>query len=224
MKTKTKDKSKIQLSLVQKKEAPKPYNEQRTYKQLGGTYSYSAGIIAHKNIFVTAEYLDVLANAFQLAELKHNVKNLAYVVMPNHFYWVFKLSDTADDPVPVYRDLKKTVALEILNLLREEAKDETSQLPLFGLFTDNEKVTRSNPRKILWTFKEEAKKMDLGRQRYRVWDTSAKMRLLENDEQILKTVQYVSDAPLKDRWELVADASEYPYLYISAEMQEKLTA
>jgi REP element-mobilizing transposase RayT len=201
--------------------APKVYAVRPEIRQFGGTYFYAAAIAAHKNIFVTPEYLDLLANAFKLAELKLDIKNLAYVIMPNHFYWVFRLGPKQDDPLPIYREVKRTVALEILNNLKYEAKEENTLFQPLDLFVGNDRVKRSNPRKILWAFKEEAKKLE-GGGKFKVWDNKSRLFLMKDAEQLLKNVKYLVDAPIRERWNLVSDSFAYPYLYISDELMDKV--
>ena len=68
--------------------------ERKPLRQKGGTYFYCGSIINRKNVFVTPEYMDLLANAFKMAEVKKDVKTIAFVIMPNYFYWTFRLSET----------------------------------------------------------------------------------------------------------------------------------
>lgn len=192
-------------------------------RQMGGIYFYSSAIAGKKNIFVTPEYLDLLVNAFKLAEIKNDVRNLAYVIMPNHFYWIFQLSENQDDPVAIYKEVKKNVTLDILRNLRQEAKDDANIFKTLDVFEGNERVSRSNPRKILWAFKEKAKEMNNG-SRYRVWEAKSKLFLLNDSEKVLRNVQFIHDAPIRERWQLVAKANDYPYLYVAEEFLNKLTA
>ena len=93
------------------------------------------------------------------------------------------------------------------------------------IFADNDKVKRSNPRKVLWTFKEEAKRMKKGKEkRYRVWDHQSKMFLIDNDERLVRNVKFVTEAPVRERWQLVSSTFDYPYLYVADDLQDKITA
>ena len=105
-------KSKKQVS--PKTEKPKNEKFTKSLRQKGGVYFYCGAIMGRKNVFVTDEYINLLVNAFKMAELRKDVKNLGYVIMPNFFYWMFRLSEKNDNPVDVYKDVKKQVALEIL--------------------------------------------------------------------------------------------------------------
>lgn len=216
----------IQIAQPQSKKSDEiKYQVRAELRQKGGTYFYSSAIAGRKNIFVTPEYMDLLVNAIRLAELKKDVKNLAYVVMPNHFYWIFRLSEKQDDPLPIYKDVKKEVAWEILKNLRQEAQEDQNHYKLLDLFQKNEKVQRSNPRRILWSLKQEAKKLNPdGQQRYKVWEPKAKLFLIKNDQSLLRNLQYIQDAPVSERWQLVDKAKDYPYLYVAEEMQEVLKA
>jgi len=200
-----------------------PSAEKVPLRQLGGTYFYSSGIINKKNVFVTPEYMDLLVNAFKMAEVKKDVKNLAYVVMPNHFCWIFRLSEKQDDPVAIYKDVKKDVAFAVIKNLLEEAKEGNQPFELLDIFQANEKVGRSNPRKILWTFKEEAKNFE-NNKRYRVWDKKSRLMLLDDEKKIIRNLKFIADAPLRDRWQFVETAQDYPYLYIAEDVQDKLVA
>jgi hypothetical protein len=233
-KTKTRPKQAVQADLELNLEVEKPKDsteqndqdqkaERKPFRQKGGIYYYSAGIIGKKNIFVTPEYMDLLVNAFKLAELQQDIKNLAYVVMPNHFMWVFRLSENQDNPVEIYRKVKMNVASEILNTLRDEAKDDAAQLELLDIFVDNEKVSRSNPRRILWSFKEAAKEFEKNK-RYRVWDKTSKTFLIDNEKSLIRNIKFITEAPMRDRWQLVTSAFDYPYLYVAEELVDQVTA
>lgn len=193
----------------------------KSIRQKGGTYFYSSAIINKKNVFVTPEYLDLLVNAFRLAELKKDIKNLAYVVMPNHFYWVFRLSENQENPTDIYRYFKQEVTLPIIKNLCEEAKEDDAKYEILDIFKENDNVQRSHPRKTLWEFKQEAKKFDKVK-RYKVWDPKASLFLLDDNEKLVKNLKMVQEAPVRERWQLVEDSADYPYLYISDEAAEKL--
>jgi REP element-mobilizing transposase RayT len=221
-----------ELTVVQEIKNPAESGETSTAKpkkrwitrQAGGTYFYSSGIVGKKNIFVTPEYLDLLVNAIKLTEVRKDIKNLAYVIMPNHFYWIFRLSEKQDDPVAIYKDVKKEVSLQILKNLSAEAKDGVKEFEMLDLYKKNDKVKRSPPRKILWSFRQEAKNDQKGERKYKIWDASAKLFLIKDEESLLRNIQFVNDAPTRDRWQLVENSNEFPYLYVAEEMQKKLKA
>lgn len=212
MTTTTKEKTK---STVKKYKTP--------FRQAGGTYFYSSSISGKKNIFVCEDYLDLLVNAFKVAEIQHDVKSLAYVIMPNHFHWVFRLSDQQDNPSAVYGTVKKEVTLEILKLLSEEAKDDKSKKEQLDIFKDNQAVTKSEPRKILWDFKQVAKELDDGR-KFVVWEKKSKIFPINDEESLIRNIKFVAEAPIRDRWNLVEKSMDYPYLYVADEFQVKITA
>lgn len=190
-------------------------------KKLGGIYFYSSMVSGKKNVFVTPEYLDLMVNAFRVIELRYDIKNLAYVVMPNHFYWIFKLSDKKDNPLEVYSAFKKEVTLAIIKNLLSEAKEGAPQFSMHEIFRGNNRVVRSTPRKILWAFKEAAKSLD-NSTRYKVWEPKSRCFLIENEDKLKLNLKLIKDAPLRDRWQLVSDFKDYPYLYIAEEYLDKL--
>ena len=194
--------------------------ERPSIRKMGGTYFYSSSITGNKNVFVTPQYMDLLVNAFKMAEIKQDVKNIAYSIMPNHFMWVFKLSDEKDNPVEAYSELKKNVAFEIIKNLFGESKDENVNFPLYDIFENNERVVRSNPRKILWTFKQKAK--EIGEGRYKVFEKRSRLFLVDDQEKLMKNIKYVYNSPVRDRWQLVEKAEEYPYLFVSEEYLDKI--
>jgi len=206
---------------VQEKSNEKNQKSWKPLRQPGGTYFYSSVIAGKKNVFVTPEYMDLLINAFKMVEIKQDIKNLAYIVMPNHFLWVFRLSEKQDDPVKIYAAVKKEVTLAILKNLSQEAKDENEQFEMLDLFKTNEKVNRSHPRRILWQFKQEAKKLDNGK-KFQVWQPKGKIYLLDDDERLNRNLKFIQEAPVRDRWQLVEKAEEYPYLFMSEEALEKI--
>ena len=204
-------KEKQQPSEVQKQ-------DRKPLRQKGGMYFYSGVIMGKKNVFVTAEYIDLLTNAFKLAELKMDVKNLAYVIMPNHFYWLFRLSANQDDPVAIYKEVKGKVAMEIMKNLQEEVKLE-KPFALVDLFKKNERIGRSTPQKLLWSFEEYAKAFE-NNKRFKIWMPKTEIRLIDNDELLQKKLAVIKNAPVGERWKMVASPEEYPYLYLSDEVAD----
>ncbi|PIR93920.1 hypothetical protein COT97_04315 [Candidatus Falkowbacteria bacterium CG10_big_fil_rev_8_21_14_0_10_39_11] len=212
MSTKTKEKT-VNETMVKKYKTP--------FRQAGGTYFYSTAISGKKNIFVCEDYMDLLVNAFKVAEIQHDVKSLAYVIMPNHFYWIFRLSEKQDNPSQVYGTVKKEVTLEILKLLSEEAKDDKNKKGQLDIFQKNQAVKRSDPRKILWDFKQMAKALDDGR-KYVVWEKKGKVFPINDEKSLIRNLRFVADAPIRDRWNLVEKSLDYPYLYVADEFISKL--
>ncbi|MBU1132300.1 hypothetical protein KKC32_03595 [Patescibacteria group bacterium] len=186
-------------------------------RQPGGIYFHSASIIGRKNVFVTDEYIEVLANAFKMAELRKDIKNLAYVIMPNFFLWIFRLSERDDNPVPVYGELKRDVAGEILKGLKDEVSNATYEVA--RLYQNNERVGRSQPQKILWTFEEMAKRFT-NNKRYRVWAPRTEIRLINTDELLAQKLAVIKAAPVSERWQLAEKPEDYPYLYLADEVLE----
>lgn len=192
--------------------------DRKPLRQKGGLYFYSGVIMGKKNVFVTQEYIDLLVNAFKFAELKMDVKNLAYVVMPNHFYWLFRLSANQDDPVAVYKEVKGKVAIEVMKNLREEVKLE-KPYELIDLFKKNDRIGRSTPQRLLWSFEEYAKAFE-NNKRFKVWLPKTEIRLIDNDELLQKKLAVIKNAPIGERWKMVAASEQYPYLYLSEDVAE----
>ena len=212
MKKENKQKTQGQTS-GSKKKYDKPLREK------GGVYFHSGLIIGKKNVFVTDSYLNILTNALKTIEVKRDIKSLAYVIMPNYFHWMFRLSPKNDDPVKVYSELKGEVAKEVMNALQAERKADTAE-QLIDLFKENEQVNRSVPEKIIWSFEEKAKEFE-GNQRYKVWQPKTGINLIDNDEMLSQKLEIIKKAPVSDRWQLVEKAEKYPYLYICDELQNE---
>ncbi|MEK7159286.1 MAG: hypothetical protein AAB766_02175 [Patescibacteria group bacterium] len=187
-------------------------------RQKGGIYFHCGAIISRKNVFVTKEYMDLLVNAIKLAELKRDVKNLAYVIMPNYFYWLFKLPQNQEDPVAIYSEVKKNVAGEIMNNLKLEIKNGSYQM--LDLFKNNSRVGRSKPERLLWTFEEQAKNFK-DNKRYKIWAPKTGLRLIDNDECLQKKLNSIKNAAVSERWQLAGRSEDYPYLFVADEMPEK---
>lgn len=203
---------------VEQTEIQKEGKFEKPLRQFGGIYFHAGVIIGRKNVFVTNEYADLMANALKMAELKKDIKNLAYCVMPNFFYWIFKLSDKQNDPMAIYGDVKMHVAGEILKNLKKEVKDGKCY-EMHPLFRANKQVGRSLPEKILWTFEDKAKDFE-NNKRYRVWAPKTGIRLIDTDELLQKKLSLIKNAAVSDRWKLVEKAEEYPYLYIADELAD----
>lgn len=184
-------------------------------RQKGGIYFHCGAIIGRKNVFVTKEYLDLLANAIKLAELKRDIKNLAYVIMPNYFYWLFKLPQNQDDPMAIYGEVKKNVAGEIMNNLKLEMKNGSYQM--FELFKNNSRVGRSKPEKLIWTFEEQAKNFK-DNKRYKIWAPKTGISPINNDEALQKKLNLIKNAAVSERWQLAERSENYPYLFVADEL------
>ena len=185
--------------------------------QKGGTYFHAGAIIGRKNVFVTNEYIDLVVNAIKSAELKMDIKNLAYVVMPNFFYWMFRLSGKNDNPVKIYGEVKKQVASEIINNLKEEVKQGGYRMA--EIFQKNDRIGRSKPEKILWTFEEYAKDFK-NNKRYRIWAPKSQIRLLDSEQLIQEKLEIIMKAPCSERWQLASEPGKYPYFYVADELVE----
>jgi len=182
-------------------------------KQPGGTYFYSSSVAGKKNLFVNQVYLDLMIRNFKEVAKEMNVKNIAYLIMPNHFYWLFQLPKDQDNPVSVYREFKKRISFEILDNLRAEAKDDEKK-PMIELFEKNEKVNRSHARRIIWFFKEEAKKLENGK-KLKMWADDSRVSLIKDEEYLQKTLDVMKNGPVKERWQLVKNVKEYPYFFLA---------
>jgi len=189
----------------------------KPFKQAGGTYFHYGEIIGRKNVFVTKEYMDLVANAIKLAELKMDIKNLAYVVMPNFFLWLFKLPENQDNPGKILAEVKGQVAIEIMKNLRAEIKDGAYEI--FELFKGNERVMRSTPQKILWTFEAQAKNFEENK-RYKVWTPKTYTLPINDDKAMQEKSDRIMGTPLSERWKLVETVEKYPYLYLSEDLQD----
>jgi len=184
--------------------------------QPGGTYFHCGSIIGHKNVFVTSEYADLLVNAFKMAEVQKDVKTLSFVIMPNFFYWMFRLSPKSKNPVEVYGEVKKQVAGGILDNLEKEVKE--GSFKTLPLFSHNERVGRSKPEKIRWTFEEYAKKFKQNK-RYRIWTPKTEIRLIDNDQLLQEKIKCIQAAPTSERWQMVSSVEKYPYYYLCDELE-----
>ncbi len=182
-------------------------------RQSGGTYFYSSSVAGKKNLFVNQVYLDLMIRNLKEVSKEMKVTTLGYLIMPNHFYWLFKLPKDQDNPVKVYGELKKRVSFEILDNLRDEAKIDDKQ-PMVELFEKNEKVSRSHARRILWFFKEEAKKMNNGK-KMKMWEQDSKVNLVKTEDFLEKAMNILTAGPVKERWQLVKKAEDYPYLFLA---------
>jgi len=184
----------------------------------GGIFFHAGVIIGNKNVFVTNEYLEPMVNALKMAEIKMDIKNLAYVIMPNYFYWLFKMSATKNNVGEVVGEVKKKTAVAIMETLKKEVKQD-KPFEIIELFKGNKCVGRSLPQKILWSFEEQAKNFDTNK-RYKVWTPKTGLYRMENDEKLREKIAIIKKAPVSERWNLVSVAKNYPYLYLAEELSE----
>ncbi|MFA6537400.1 MAG: hypothetical protein WCT18_03290 [Patescibacteria group bacterium] len=199
------------------KQEEKKYVPRVIEKKSGGIYYHMGLIAGKKNVFTTPEYLDMMAGALRYAELSRDIKNLGFVVMPNFFMWIFKLSPKQNDPVTVYGEVKKFAAREILNnLYAEKSGGEFAMSPIFK---NNKRVMRSKAEKILFAFAEEARKMkNKGMQKFRIWAPRTETKLISS-QNLAETMEKLMKCPVSERWQLVAEAKDYPYLYLAEDWQ-----
>jgi REP element-mobilizing transposase RayT len=182
-------------------------------------FSFSTAICRNKNVFVTEEYCSALTRAFKQLETTIDLCNLAYVIMPNYFSWMFKASPKKNDPRQVYGELKRIVAREILTNLMMEAKDQGTRFKLLDVFK-NRKVTRSQPSKILQEFKDEAQKFE-GR-KFKVWQKGGRLKEVATKGDLAREIEYLKTRPIAGRVKLAEKPEEYPYLFISEELEKEL--
>jgi REP element-mobilizing transposase RayT len=195
--------------------------DKKSFFKKGGVYFHSAAIISNKSVFVTDDCLSIMTSALQSAEIKKDIKNLAYVIMPNYIHWIFRLGPTQDNPFAITSELKGEVAREIIKSLYSEVKEKRTE-KLADFFEDKETVGRCSPEKILWTFEERAKDYETSG-RMKVWIPKGEVRLLENDEQIAQKLEVIKKTPTRDRWQFSKEGNDYPYLYVSDELLENPT-
>jgi len=184
-------------------------------------FSYSAGIARNKNVFVTAEYFNALLRGLRAIESAQDICSLAYVIMPNYFRWIFRARDGVDDPRPIYGELKKNVAREILVNLMMEVKLGAPKFRVLD-FLIKRNVRRSRPQKILEEFRDEAKKYE-GR-KFRVWDKGGFLKKLENKVDLAKELESLRHRPIAGKVPLADKPEEYPYLYVNEELERELLA
>jgi REP element-mobilizing transposase RayT len=211
------DEAKKAQSEVKKEEV----RDKRNFFKKGGVYFHSASIISNKSVFVTDDCLSIMTNALQSAEIKKDIKNLAYVIMPNYIHWIFRLGPKQDNPFAITSELKGEVAREVIKSLCTEVKEERND-KLAEFFEKKDTVHRCSPEKILWTFEERAKDYDTGA-KMKVWVPKGEVRLLENDEQIAQKLEVIRKTPTRDRWQFSKEGNDYPYLYVSDELLENPT-
>ncbi|MBI5077439.1 hypothetical protein HZB94_03595 [Candidatus Falkowbacteria bacterium] len=191
-------------------------SESKGLYQYGGVYFYCGAIMGRKNIFVTDDILALMANAFKMTEVKMDVKNLAYVIMPNFFYWLFRLSERQNNPVEIYKELKKDLTREILTNLVEEAKGK-KPCALAEVFRGNARVGRSPAGKILDVFEASAKQLN-SKKHFQVWVPRTELRLIDNDELLRQKIKAIKAIPVSERWQLAKRAEDYPYFYLAEDV------
>ncbi|MBI5254734.1 hypothetical protein HY932_03085 [Candidatus Falkowbacteria bacterium] len=182
-------------------------------------FSFSTAICRNKNVFVTEEYCAALLRALKQMETTMDLCNLAYVIMPNYFSWMFKASPKKNDPRQVYGELKKLVAREILTNLLMEVKNRDAGFKVLDFFKAK-KISRSRPEKILAEFQDEAKKFE-GR-KFKVWQKGGRLKEVATKGDLAKEVEYLKTRPMAGKVKLVDKPEEYPYLFISEELEKEL--
>jgi REP element-mobilizing transposase RayT len=120
-------------------------------KEPGGIFFYTCRIKNGKNIFIVKEYINSLIESLLFYEKKYSLTTFIATIMPNHLHWLFKLPESLDDPIPIYKNLKSFLSTTIINLLNAEI--EFGSKPVLDIFKNNPRCFRDTPAQMMKSFK-----------------------------------------------------------------------
>jgi len=180
------------------------------------TFAYSGFIAQHKNVFVTPEYFNALLRALKHLEMTRDLCNLAFVILPNHFQWIFEISEK-ERPHFIYGELKKLTAREILDNLKLEAKDKNYEFKPLDFFKKN-KIKRLKPKQILAAFKQEAEKSE--NRIYRVWEKGGYLKPIRTQEDLIMELQKLKQEVVIGQAKWTCKPEDYPYLYVNEQLEK----
>ena len=114
---------------------------------------------------------------------------LGYVIMPNHFHVLLFLSHTGTGLNHLVGDCKRFMAYDIVNSLRRQGKESLLQELQFGV----------------------QRKEKLKGKIHQVFKTSFDAKQCFNECMIEQKLEYIHHNPVKGKWKLVDDFTDYPH-------------
>jgi len=92
---------------------------------------------------VTQEYIDILTQAFEFAEKKKDILKIIKTIMPNHLYWIFKLTEKKNAPISIYQNFTKYTAKMSIKQFNKDRCIMPQTVNIFDKFSSNVKPASS---------------------------------------------------------------------------------
>ena len=179
----------------------------RSFEQFGGTYSLTVTTMGWKHIFIKQKYLDYIIDSFRFHQDKKAVHTVGYCIMPSHLHWIIKLNDSCKDISLILGPFKSFIAHEILNGLKVE--DNSEHFTLQPIFSKNQNLVIEKPASLIAYFEQLAR--NDSDQDHRFWQRGSDIKLIETYHFLRQKLEYIHQNPIRDNWNIVMNASEYPY-------------
>ncbi|MFN8251385.1 MAG: transposase [Ferruginibacter sp.] len=140
-------------------------------------------------LFDTASAYHCVYKWFAVLQQQYNCRIVAYVIMPNHLHCILYFSEPGFNLNKVISNGKRFMAYEIIALLKQQGKTTLLQ-------TLTAAVT-----------KREQKKGQL----HKVFKDSFDAKAIFSDKFLLQKMNYIHLNPVKGKWQLVNDFTDYEH-------------
>jgi putative transposase len=152
-------------------------------------YFYTATIYQWKPLLKTYNFEPIILNSMEYLHDKGCIKVYGFVIMPNHIHLIWEILQYNGKESPV-ASLMKHTSHEFQSQLRQRHPEAL------------------NDYIVDWTSRQ-----------YNFWQPKPDWFLLYKEETIRQKLDYVHFNPMRGKWSLVGDPSDY--LYSSARFYEK---
>jgi REP element-mobilizing transposase RayT len=141
------------------------------------------------SLFEVTQSYDLVYNWLKLIDSKHQVKTLAFVIMPNHVHLLVYLTDLNINLNTLLSNGKRFMAYEIVKRL-----------------TANEEKGMLNKLSVACSEKEKAKG-----QKHKVFEPSFDAKEVYGMDFLNQKLDYIHHNPVQSRWNLAKEYTDYPH-------------
>lgn len=184
-------------------------------------------------LFELTNSYDLVYNWFKYLKQKDEADILSYVIMPNHFHAIIHLRNEEGNLNKLVANGKRFMAYEIIKRLEIQSekvsagvssrflqRGSTSGYPASALKVPLKRtVTAGSPsrdpayaQRILKRLAQGVTKTDKKKgQKHRVFEPSFDAKYVQSDKFILQKLNYIHHNPVKGKWNLVDDFTDYEH-------------
>jgi putative transposase len=153
----------------------------KSHIEKGGIYFWTATINKWQRLLQHDAYKDVIIDSLQYLTDNGKIDVFAFVIMPNHLHFIWRINEPNGKESP-HGSLLKFTAHQFQKMVR---KDGSGQLSNF----------RSNA----------------ANKKYEFWQTDSLAIPLFTRKVALQKLNYIHNNPLTEYWQLAKDPCEYSY-------------
>lgn len=157
--------------------------QRNIYESTGDVFFVTSTVVGHTKIFELDVLSNILINNLAFYQNRGDFKILAYVIMPNHFHLILKVS-------------KKTTISKVIGNFKRITSRQIS-----------EKLSELNRIDIIDTLKEKA--VEEPTNDSKVWKHRFDCLVINNVETLKQKIEYIHNNPAKNK--LVSNVKEWKY-------------